>query len=307
MSASLVVLAAGMASRYGSLKQIDQFGPSGESIIDYSIYDAIEAGFTKIVFVIRQEFAKEFREIFESKLKDRVAVEFVFQELDSFTNGYAVPAHRTKPWGTGHAILCAKDLIHEPFAVINGDDFYGKEAFQKAYRFLLYEASNQVWANVCYSLSNTLSDYGFVSRGVRTIDENNFITGITERTKIYQLQDEIVYEENGSKFSLPMNTRVSMNFWCFTPDIFQFSQGLFEAFLNENGEESKSEFFIPSVASQFIRQEKGKIKAITTGSQWFGVTYQEDKPIVQKRITALLKDGIYPSALYHHAIAKIEY
>ncbi|MBI2729696.1 MAG: nucleotidyltransferase [Sphingobacteriales bacterium] len=304
MSATLLVLAAGMASRYGSLKQIDQFGPSGESIIDYSIYDAIKAGFSKVVFIIRKEFEKDFREIFEPRIKDKIQVEYVYQELAAFTDGYEIPTERNKPWGTAHAVLCAKERIHEPFAVINADDFYGKEAFEKAYNFLTTEASDTLWANICYQLSNTLSEHGYVSRGVCATDENGFISTITERIKIYRAENNIVYEEKEKRYSLAADTKVSMNFWCFSPFVFYFSQELFTHFLYENGKELKSEFFIPLVADEFIKQQKGKIKAITTCAQWFGVTYKEDKPIVQYCIDKLIAEQQYPSSLWQQQFAK---
>lgn len=304
MSATLLVLAAGMASRYGSLKQIDQFGPSGESIIDYSIYDAIEAGFTKVVFIIRKEFEKDFKEIFEPRIKDKIQIEYVYQELTAFTNGYAIPAERSKPWGTAHAVLCAKDSINEPFAVINADDFYGKEAFEKAYQFLTTEVSDKLWANICYQLSNTLSEHGYVSRGVCAADEDGFITTITERTKIYRKDNAIVYEEDEKQYPLSPETKVSMNFWCFSPFVFDFSQQLFTQFLHENGKLLKSEFFIPLVADEFIKQQKGKIKAIATSEQWFGVTYKEDKPIVQHCIDKLIAEKHYPSSLWQKQLEK---
>ena len=306
MSATLLVLAAGMASRYGSLKQIDQFGPSGESIIDYSIYDAIEAGFSKVVFIIRKEFEKDFKEIFEPGMKDKIRIEYAYQELIAFTDGYSIPSERSKPWGTAHAVLCAKEVIKEPFAVINADDFYGKEAFEKAYQFLTNEASDSLWANICYQLSNTLSEYGYVSRGVCSADKNSFITTITERTKIYLLDSKIVYEEPGKLFSLSPDTKVSMNFWCFSPVVFDFSQQLFAEFLNANGKELKSEFFIPLVADEFIKKQRGKIKAITTSAQWFGVTYKEDKPVVQQCIDKIIADNQYPFSLWKKQLAKTE-
>lgn len=306
MSATLLVLAAGMASRYGSLKQIDQFGPSGESIIDYSIYDAIEAGFTKVVFIIRKEFEKDFIEIFEPRIKHKIQVEYVYQELTAFTDGYPIPAERSKPWGTAHAVLCAKEASTEPFAVINADDFYGREAFEKAYRFLTDDASDSLWANICYQLSNTLSEYGYVSRGVCATDENGFISTITERTKIYKQEDNIVYKEKEKLYSLPAETKVSMNFWCFSPLVFDFSQQLFTEFLNENEKELKSEFFIPLVADEFIKQQKGKIKAVTTTAHWFGVTYKEDKPIVQSCIDKLVAQNHYPSSLWQNQLTKAE-
>lgn len=305
MSATLLVLAAGMASRYGSLKQIDKFGPSGESIIDYSIYDAIEAGFTKVVFIIRKEFENDFREIFEARLHGKIKVEYAYQQLDFYTNGFVIPAERTKPWGTAHAVLCAKELIHEPFAVINADDFYGRDAFKKAYQFLTGEAAGNLWANVCYQLPNTLSEYGSVSRGVCETDENGFITSIIERTKVYQQDELIVFEENGQLNTLDTDTNVSMNFWCFSPNVFEFSKKLFYDFLGQHIHQPKSEFFIPLVGDEFIKQGKGKIKAITTSAKWFGVTYKEDKPVVQSSIDKLVQEKVYPASLWNRQLQEI--
>lgn len=223
MSATLLVLAAGMASRYGSLKQIDKFGSSGESIIDYSIYDAIEAGFTKVVFIIRKEFEHEFKEIYEQRLHGKIQIGYVFQELQACTTGFTIPKERNKPWGTAHAVLCAQSAINEPFAVINGNNFYGRDAFEKAYHFITEEASHNLWANICYELDNTLSDYGSVSRGVCELDKNNFITSIIERTKVYTKDGKIVYEKGGQITDLDANSKASMNFWCFTPGAFEFS------------------------------------------------------------------------------------
>jgi UTP-glucose-1-phosphate uridylyltransferase len=197
MNVTLVLLAAGMATRYGSLKHIDKFGPSGESIIDYSIFDAIEAGFTSVVFVIRKEFAQDFKEIFEPRFGDKIKVKYAYQQLEAFTDGFEIPVDRSKPWGTAHAVLCAGDIVDEAFAVINADDFYGKDAFRKAYEFLTRQASPNLWANICYELDNTLSDHGAVSRGVCQTDDQNNITSIVERVEVYKENGHIVFEENG--------------------------------------------------------------------------------------------------------------
>lgn len=298
MGATLLVLAAGMASRYGSLKQIDKFGPSGESIIDYSIYDAIEAGFTKVVFIVRKEFAAEFKEIFEPRFAHRIKTDYVFQELESFTEGFRIPEDRTKPWGTAHALLCASSVVKEVFAVINADDFYGKDAFRKAYRFLTGQASFNLWANICYELANTLSEYGSVSRGICETDNQGNITSIVERVKVYKSKGNIVFEENGHLHVLDENTKASMNFWCFTPEVFSFSKELFRSFLQHHAKEPKSEFFIPQVGDEFLKQGRGNVKAITTSAQWFGVTYKEDKSIVKNCIHNLLHAKIYPPSLW---------
>jgi UTP-glucose-1-phosphate uridylyltransferase len=298
MSVTLVVLAAGMASRYGSLKQIDKFGPSGESIIDYSIYDAIEAGFTKVVFIIRKEFAQDFKEIFEPRFGDKIKIKYAFQELDAFTDGFSIPADRTKPWGTAHAVLCAADVVNEPFAVINADDFYGKDAFRKAYGFLTRQASFNLWANVCYELGNTLSEYGSVSRGICETDRAGNITSIVERVKVYRENGHIVFEESGQLMVMDSKAKASMNFWCFTPEVFELLKQLFEKFLKIRIDEPKSEFFISLVGDEFIKQVKGNLCAINTSAGWFGVTYKEDKPIVQHCINNLISGKVYPPALW---------
>lgn len=298
MSVTLVVMAAGMASRYGSLKQIDKFGPACESIIDYSIYDAIEAGFTKVVFVIRKEFATEFKEIFEPRFGEKINIKYAYQELETFAAGFEIPAERTKPWGTGHAVLCAADVVDEPFAVINADDFYGKDAFRKAYNFLAEIATFDLWANICYELGNTLSDYGSVSRGICNFDEKKNITSIVERVKVFKEKRNIVFEENGYLEVIDSKSKASMNFWCFTPDVFNFLNQLFQIFLSHRIGESKSEFFISTVAEEFIKQKKGNLRAITTSAQWFGVTYKEDKPIVKDSINKLISEKVYPPSLW---------
>ncbi|WP_143307922.1 sugar phosphate nucleotidyltransferase [Chitinophaga vietnamensis] len=299
MQPTLLILAAGMASRYGSLKQIQQFGPSGETIIDYSIYDAIRAGFGKIVFIIRENFAAEFKEIFEPKLKGRVATDYVYQEMNAFVGGHAVPADRTKPWGTAHAVLCAKNAINEPFAVINADDFYGADAFVKMAAFLNGECKSDIYSVVGYELGKTISEHGSVSRGVCAVDASGNLSAINERTKIYTDNGQIVYEEaDGSKHPLPATTPVSMNFWGFDPSVFTLSQELFNEFLDKNIGNPKSEFFIPIVADEFIRRGKGQVKVLPTSSQWFGVTYKEDAPGVQASLSALVQQGAYPDNLW---------
>lgn len=298
MKPTLVILAAGMASRYGSMKQIQGFGPSGETIMDYSIYDAIRAGFGKVVFIIREDFADNFKSIFEPKLKDRIAVEYVYQELHSFTNNFSIPPDRTKPWGTAHAILCAKDAVNEPFAVINADDFYGRDAFQKAHNFLIRQCNQNLYAIVGYELVKTLSENGSVSRGVCIVDENDLLISITERTKIYTELDKIVFEENGIMNKLDPSTKVSMNFWCFDIAVFELSEKLFTSFLETSMENPKSEYFIPIVADFFIKNEIGQIKVIPTSSQWFGVTYKEDANGVQESLNKLIDNGEYPQNLW---------
>lgn len=297
MQPTLVILAAGMASRYGSMKQIQGFGPGGETIMDYSIYDAIRSGFGKVVFIIRREFANDFKEIFEPKLQDRIAVEYAYQDMDAFTEGYQFPADRKKPWGTSHAVLCARDVVNEPFAVINADDFYGHNAFEKAADFLINDCHEKNYAIVGYDLLKTLSDYGTVNRGVCTLDHAGNLVGITERINIGKKDGKILVDDGLEPKELSTSTRVSMNFWCFDPSYFSYTQKLFREFLHQYGQELKSEFFIPIVADQFIK-EGGKVEVIPTTSSWFGVTYKEDAPFVEKSLNDLIQKGEYPERLW---------
>lgn len=298
MKPTLLVLAAGMGSRYGGIKQMDAFGPNGETIIDYSIYDAITAGFGKVVFIIRDSFAEEFKNLFEPKLKGKVQTEYVMQEMDSWLENFNVPVEREKPWGTAHAVLCAKEVIHEPFAVINADDFYGRDAFDKAVKFLNEDVSEKEYCIIGYQLSKTISENGTVSRGVCEVDYQGNLQNIVERTKIYPEDGKIWYVENGLKVPLPPDTPVSMNFWGFDPNVFDFIQEQFTKFLQANAANPKAEFFIPIVADAYIHEEKGKIKVIPTSSQWFGVTYKEDAPGVREDINKLIADGTYPKQLF---------
>lgn len=298
MKPTLVILAAGMASRYGSMKQVEGFGPSGETIMDYSIFDAIRAGFGKVVFIIRKEFADNFKSIFEPKLKGKIETEYVFQELDSFTAGFERNPERTKPWGTAHAVLCAKDVVHEPFAVINADDFYGQNAFKNAAAFMNTDCGPDRYAIVGYDLVKTLSDHGTVNRGVCGLNHEGKLATITERINIAKKEGKIICEDGLEPAELPVSTRVSMNFWCFHPSFFSYTENLFNAFLNEQGKELKSEFFIPIVADQFIK-EGGTIEVIPTSSLWFGVTYKEDAPFVKASLDQLIAGGEYPAGLWN--------
>ncbi|MDP4284727.1 MAG: sugar phosphate nucleotidyltransferase [Bacteroidota bacterium] len=298
MKPTLLILAAGMGSRYGGIKQMDAFGPSGETIIDYSIYDAIRSGFGKVVFIIRKDFAEEFKNLFELKLKGKIETEYVMQEMDSYTEGFHSVQGRTKPWGTAHAVLCAKEVIHEPFAVINADDFYGRDAFEKAASFLTSEVTPKKYSIIGYELSKTLSANGTVSRGVCDVDANGNLESIAERIKIFPEGDKIFYEENAMRVPLPHDTPVSMNFWCFDPNVFAFIQKLFINFLQENVQNPKAEFFIPIIGDKFISEDKGEIRVIPTSAQWFGVTYKEDAPGVKESINQLITAGEYPSKLY---------
>jgi choline kinase len=297
MQPTLVILAAGMASRYGSMKQIQGFGPAGETIMDYSIYDAIRTGFDKIVFIIRREFHNDFKEIFEPKLEGRVKVEYAFQDMTAFTEGYEFPAERKKPWGTSHAVLCAMDVVDEPFAVINADDFYGHNAFEEAADFLINDCNEKNYAIIGYDLTKTLSDHGTVNRGICSLDHSGNLVGITERINIGMKDGKITVDDGKEPKELSRNTSVSMNFWCFDPSYFSYTQKLFREFLRQHGKDIKSEFFIPIVADQFI-QEGGKIEVIPTSSSWFGVTYKEDAPFVEKSLNELVKQGEYPERLW---------
>jgi UTP-glucose-1-phosphate uridylyltransferase len=298
MKPTLVIMAAGMASRYGSMKQIQQFGPSGETIMDYSIYDAIKAGFGKVVFIIRKDFAEDFKAIFEPKLNGKIETEYVYQELDAFIGTVTIPADRKKPWGTAHAILCAHEAVQGPFAVINADDFYGENAFVKANNFLVLECREDLYGIVAYNLNNTLSEHGSVSRGVIEEGENNEMVGINERLKIYRENGQIVNEDGETKMPIPEEAKASMNFWCFHPSIFPYIRQEFAAFLSRSLGDPKAEFLIPFVADQFIKSGRGKIKVIPTTAPWFGVTYKEDAPIVQRSLNNLIEAKTYPNSLW---------
>ena len=296
---TLVILAAGMASRYGSMKQLQSFGPSGETIMEYSIYDAIKAGFGKVVFIIREEFAETFKGIIEPKLEGRIEVAYVFQELASFTGTMQVPAERTKPWGTAHAVLCCEEAVAEPFAVINADDFYGADAFQKAHDFLAKHCNEASYGIIGYELKRTLSENGSVSRGVCQVDTDGNLISIAERTKIYRgVNGRITYEDENGKHEVSEDSKVSMNFWGFAPNVFKVIRKEFQRFLEANINDPKSEFFIPIVADHFIKDGLGKIRVIPTRSQWFGVTYKEDAPAVQKSMDELVASGAYPENLW---------
>ena len=299
MKPTLLILAAGMASRYGSMKQTEGFGPAGETIMDYSIYSAMEAGFGKVVFIIRKDFAENFRQSFDPKLAGKIEVDYVFQELQYFTDPKNLSPERTKPWGTGHAMLCAKDAVDEPFAVINADDFYGRDAFKKAADFLINKCSEKEYALIGYRLANTLSDFGTVSRGVCAVDNENKLTAINERTKIYRKEKNIVFEEEeGACTELADETNVSMNFWCFHPTVFEATEELFKKFTEMNVENLKAEFFIPDIADNFLKEKGGKIDVISTSSQWFGVTYKDDAPGVKQSLHDLINKGEYPADLW---------
>ncbi len=300
MKPTLLILAAGIGSRYGGLKQADSIGPSGESIIEYSIFDAIRAGFGKVVIVIRKSIEQDFKEKIAGKFDGKIKVEYAYQEIDSPIEGIEKFPERKKPWGTGHAMLVAKDLIHEPFLVINADDFYGFTAFQKMGDFLTRRCTPTHCGMVGYLLKNTLSENGSVSRGVCEVDEKDHLTGVTERTKI--LKDEkdnhIYYYEEDRQTHLPDNTIVSMNFWGFHPNVFEVARKMFVDFVKENQDNSTAEFYIPKIANSLIENKIADLTVMTTRDQWYGVTYQEDKQTVQNAFWALTTIGAYPSSLW---------
>lgn len=296
---TLVILAAGMASRYGSMKQIEGFGPHNETIMDYSIYDSIRAGFGKVVFIIREEFATAFKSIIEPKLGGRIEIAYVYQSLEYFLpNGTAVPADRKKPWGTAHAILCAKDVVHENFVVVNADDFYGQDGFQKAYDFCVNKCNEQTFGIIGYTLSKTLSVNGTVSRGVCQTDAENNLVAINERTKIYWKGDKVAYEDATGEHEVDANSPVSMNLWCFSPAVFSLCETLFHQFMKTSSTDPKAEFFIPIIGDYFIKEKLGTIKVVPTAAQWFGVTYPQDAPDVKKSLNDLIVAGKYPNSLW---------
>lgn len=303
MKPTLLVLAAGMGSRYGSLKQMDGLGPCGEAIIDYSIYDAIQAGFGKVVFVIRHSFADAFKQIYSpERFGGKIDVEFVYQELDYLPEGFSVPEGREKPWGTNHAVMMAKDVIHEPFAVINSDDFYGREGFQVVADFLRsVEGCRGKYALVGYFLKNTLSEFGSVSRGVCELDDNACLSTVTERTAIQRKADgKVYYAEKGQDHEVSEDSVVSMNFWGFTPDYFSWSEELFKVFLASDDVKTnpKAEFFIPYVVDVLIKRHDASFKVLNCDAKWFGVTYKEDRPDVVAKIGRLIEQGVYPRSLW---------
>jgi dTDP-glucose pyrophosphorylase len=298
MQSTLVILAAGMASRYGSMKQTQSFGPSGETIMEYSVYDAIAAGFEKVIFIIREDFAEAFKNMVEPKLKDKIEIDYVYQSLDKFTEGRAINPERTKPWGTAHAVLCCKGKVKEPFAVINADDFYGKDSFRKAFDFLQTRCNEKTYSVIAYQLSNTLSEHGSVSRGVISENEHHEMIGINERLKIYRKDDAIVYEDEDGLTPLSADTKVSMNFFCYAPNFIDLCEEQFQKFLDENAQTLKGEFLIPRMTDHFIKSGKGKVEVILTGAKWFGVTYKEDAPVVEKTVKHLVEKGEYPENLW---------
>jgi len=298
MKPTLVVLAAGIGSRYGGLKQMDGVGPGGETIIDYSIYDALRAGFGKVVFIIRREIEADFRDVFLGRLLGKIAVDYVFQELTHLPAGFQCPPERRKPWGTAHAVLAAAPKVLEPFAVINADDFYGRSGFQAMAEFLRHAGPTQ-YSVVGYGLRGTLSEHGSVARGVCELDGAGYLSGIVERTQIEQTPEGIIYRHaDGRATRLPEETVVSMNFWGFAPGYFDFSRREFAGFLKENIHNHKAEMYIPLVVNTLIKSGEATVKVLPTRDRWFGVTYKEDRPRVMAELEKLVAAGDYPRSLW---------
>ena len=297
---TLLVLAAGMGSRYGSLKQMDGVGPNGEAIIDYSVYDAIRAGFGKVVFVIRHSFEADFKEVFNAeRFGHKIEVEYVFQELDYLPEGFTLPEGRVKPWGTNHAVMMAAKAINEPFAVINADDFYGRTAYATIGDYLKGLADSEGrYCMVGYQVSKTLSENGTVSRGVCTVDEEGNLRGMVERTQIERVDGTIVFHDGGADEPLAEDTPVSMNLFGFTPDYFRHSEAYFKEFLPANIDNLKAEFFIPLMVNKVINEGTATMRVLKTTSDWFGVTYKEDKPMLMAKIEELIAAGEYPRNLW---------
>lgn len=301
MKPTLFVLAAGMGSRYGGLKQLDPLGPNGETIMDYSIYDAIRSGFGKVVFVIRKDFEQDFRDKILSKYEGHIPVEVVFQSIDKLPEGYTCPADRTKPWGTNHAVLMGRDVIKEPFAVINADDFYGRNAFEVMARELSRPRDRKGdYCMVGFRVGNTMTENGSVARGVCTTDDNGELTSVIERTAIsFNDKGEITFtDENGVEQTLDPSTPVSMNLWGFTPDYFDYSEREFRKFLDRDLNTPKAEFFIPLCIDALISNGEATVKVLDTDSRWFGVTYAADRPGVVEKFSELHKNGTYPDKLF---------
>ncbi len=299
MKPTLLILAAGMGSRFGGLKQIEPVGPNGETILEYSVFDAIRAGFGKVVFVIRKSFAGDFKARFESKLSGKIEIEYVFQETHKLPKGFVLPEGREKPWGTGHAVLMARDVIQEPFAAINADDFYGAEAFQIISKFLTNSVTAQQYAMVGYTLKNTLSEFGGVSRGLCVTDSQNKLTRITETHNIRHDGNRVVCESGDSNsVELTGNETVSMNFWGFHPSIFENIENQFIEFLTSNIQLPKSEFYIPFVVFDLINKQLINVEVLSGDSPYFGITYKDEKPFVIEQIQKLTDRGVYPAKLW---------
>lgn len=299
MKPTLFILAAGMGSRYGGLKQLDGLGPSGETIMDYSVYDALRAGFGKIVFVIRHDFEQEFREKIISKYEGHVPVEVVFQSIDKLPEGFTPNPERSKPWGTNHAVLMGKDVIKEPFGVINADDYYGAESFQALADFLRsVEGKKNCYCMVGFNIENTLSENGGVSRGLAVVNEDGFLTSVRECHGIERKDGKLIQVEDGKEVPFLENASVSMNMWGFTPDYFEYSEKAFVDFLRKNGNELKAEYYIPSVVNDLINAGTVTLKVEQTPSRWFGVTYAADRDATVAQFKKLTEEGLYPTPLF---------
>jgi len=300
MKPALLVMAAGIGSRYGGMKQLDGFGPSGEKIIDYTIYDAIRCGFGKIVFVIRRDMEAAFRGSIVERWRPFPMI-LVFQEHDALPAGFTAPQGRQKPWGTAHAVLTAAPAIREPFAAVNADDFYGRDALEKVHDFLMRPASGEEYCLVGYRLKNTVSDFGSVARGICELDGRRFLSRITERTKIFKSGGGISFQEGNRTAGLSGDTLVSMNLWGFIPSVFNHIKASFHSFLERSADDSNAEFFLPTVVDSLIQAGKARVTVLSTDSRWFGITYQEDRPSVEKDIRRLVAGGIYPDRLWQAA------
>ncbi|HEC42884.1 MAG TPA: nucleotidyltransferase [Bacteroides sp.] len=301
MKPTLLILAAGMGSRYGSLKQIDAVGPSGEAIIDYSIYDAIRAGFEKVTFIIRRSIENEFREVFGDKLKGRIETDFVFQELDMVPEGISYSPDRVKPWGTAHAIWVAKSFIRQPFVAINADDFYGAGSYQAMADYLSAHngSENEKYCMMGYQIQHTLSDFGSVSRGICDSADNDFLKSVVERTEIVRDGEKIHFlDENGEKVELKGDDLVSMNIWGFTPAVFEHIESAFSEFIEINASNKKAELYIPAVVNDLVSRNTASVEILPALDQWFGVTYKEDKPLAVEYIKRLIEKGVYPDNLW---------
>jgi len=297
----LVVMAAGIGSRYGGLKQIDPVGPSGEIVIDYAIHDALKAGFDKVVFIIRRDIEEAFRRKVGRAIEQRVETAYVFQELDDLPGSFEVPAGRTKPWGTAHAVLCAKDVVTAPFAAINADDFYGPGAFRILAESLRNAEDSDVYdyCMVGYRLGNTLTEHGHVARGVCTASAGGFLAEVVERTKIRRFGDAVKYTEDGENWiEIPADSTVSMNMWGFTPSVFAELESRFRRFLEKNINEPREEFFVPTVVNELVQEARARVRILPTDEKWLGVTYQQDKPRVKEAILAMVRNGDYPERLW---------
>jgi len=300
MKPTLFILAAGMGSRYGGLKQLDGVGPDGETIMDYSIFDAIRSGFGKLVFVIRKDFEDDFRATIVRKYENHIPVEVVFQSLQDLPEGFDCPPERTKPWGTNHAIMMGKDVIHEPFAVINADDFYGRNSFEALGKELA-SVSGKIneYCMVGFRIGKTLSEGGSVARGICEANKEGFLTAVVERTAIERIDSHIQFtDENGRICFVDEDTPVSMNMWGFTPEYFSYSEAYFKDFLRANRNNLRGEFFIPLMVNDLVTRNVARVKILKTTSEWFGITYQKDRPNVVEKIKALVDAGEYPAKLF---------